>query len=289
MLPSASILSDFWHDQLVDHHRQALFLVLVAFLGSFAFIRLSARLSRSPRFAWWPGSVVSESGVHLHHLVWGIGLMLAAGPLGFATYDVSPWRGGCAVGFGIGAGLTVGEVALWVYLRDVYWSQEGRSSIDAAVVAVAAMLLVLLGGRPFGVGSGSVAELVVSLGVAVLVLAVAAICLLKARLLHGVVGLFIFPIAIYGAVRLGKPGSSWARRFYGDRNPGKQARALARFAPDRRTERFMERFRDAVGGATDERHEAKVAQDLAAAEAAAELRRRAEGRVAAAETDAPAP
>jgi hypothetical protein len=46
---SASILSDFWHDQLVEHSRQGLFLVLVGFLGSFGFIRLSARLGRSPR------------------------------------------------------------------------------------------------------------------------------------------------------------------------------------------------------------------------------------------------
>src|SRR5215217_5886188 len=77
---SASILSDFWHDQLVEHSRQGLFLVLVGFLGSFGFIRLSARLGRSPRVPWWPGSVVSDSGVHLHHLVWGICLMIGPAP-----------------------------------------------------------------------------------------------------------------------------------------------------------------------------------------------------------------
>lgn len=286
MSASASILSDFWQDQLVDHHRQALFLVLVAFLASFAFIRVSARLGRSPRFAWWPGSVVSESGVHLHHLVWGIGLMLVAGPLGFATYYVSPWREVCAVLFGIGAGFTVDEFALWVYLKDVYWAREGRSSIDAAIVAAAGMLLVLLGGRPFGVGSGSVAQLVFSLGVAALVLVVVAACFAKHRVLHGAIGCFLWPLAIYGAVRLGKPESLWARRFYGDRNPRKQARAQARFPPDRRSARFMERVRDAIGGETDERYQAKVAERLAAAEAAEEVRRRAD-RAAAAKLDAP--
>jgi hypothetical protein len=49
-------------------------------------------------------------------------------------------------------------------------------------------------------------------------------------------------------MRLGKPNSAWARRRYGDRNPGRQAAAVKRFPPDRRTQRFKERFRDVVGG-----------------------------------------
>jgi hypothetical protein len=73
-----------------------LFLVLVCFLGSFGFIRLSARLGRSPRVALWPLSVVSDGGAHLHHLVWRICLMLAGGTLGFAMIDTSPWRELCA-------------------------------------------------------------------------------------------------------------------------------------------------------------------------------------------------
>src|SRR3954468_12245388 len=161
MSASASFLSDFWHDQLVAHDRQALFLVLISFLAAFGFIRLSARLSRSPRFEWWPGSVVSESGVHLHHLVWGICLMLAGGALGFALYGSSPGLEICAALFGIGAGLTVDEFALWVYLDDVYWAREGRSSIDAAVVAAVTMLLVVLGARPIGVSGSSVADVAV--------------------------------------------------------------------------------------------------------------------------------
>ena len=142
---SASFLSTFWNDQLVEHERQGIFLVLVGFLGSFGFIRLSARLGRSPRFPWWPGSVVSDSGVHLHHLVWGICLMTASGALGFALFDSSPWFEVCAACFGIGAGLTFDEFALWIYLEDVYWAREGRRSIDAAVVAGAGLLLVTLG------------------------------------------------------------------------------------------------------------------------------------------------
>ena len=162
---SASFLSTFWNDQLVEHERQGIFLVLVGFLGSFGFIRLSARLGRSPRVPWWPGSVVSDSGVHLHHLVWGICLMTASGALGFALFDSSPWFEVCAACFGIGAGLTFDEFALWIYLEDVYWAREGRSSIDAAVVAGAGLLLVLLGAVPLEVDTGSAAgDIVVARG-----------------------------------------------------------------------------------------------------------------------------
>src|SRR4051795_7880745 len=159
----AWILSDFWYDQLVSHHRQALFIVLVSFLLSFGLIRLSARLGRSPRFEWWPGSVVSDGGVHLHHLVWGIWLMLAGGALGFALFDSSGWREVAAAVFGIGAGFTIDEFALWVYLDDVYWAEEGRSSIDATVIAAAGMLLVLLGVSPFSFETGSASAVIGSI------------------------------------------------------------------------------------------------------------------------------
>src|SRR3954467_8211456 len=156
----ASFVTDFWDEQLVSHHRQGLFLVLISFLGAFVFIRVSARLGRSPRFPWWPGSVVSDGGVHLHHLVWGIWLMLAGGALGFALFDESGWRELAAAVFGIGAGFTIDEFALWVYLDDVYWAEEGRTSIDAAVIAAALMLMVLIGVRPFQIGTDNVTEVV---------------------------------------------------------------------------------------------------------------------------------
>src|SRR3954452_9676224 len=135
----ASMLSDFWHDQLVSQDKQGLFFVLACFLVSFGFIRMSARLGRSPRVPWWPGSVVSDSGVHLHHLVWGICLMLAAGTLGFALFQRSPGLEICAVLIGVGARRTGDEVALWTHLDDVYWTKEGPASIDAGVIAATLM------------------------------------------------------------------------------------------------------------------------------------------------------
>jgi hypothetical protein len=244
----ASIFTDFWQDQLVEHDRQALFMVLVGFLGSFVFIRVSTRLMRSPKVPWWPGSIVSESGLHLHHLVFGIVTMMAAGTLGFALFQVSPWFEICALAFGIGVGLTIDEFALWVHLDDVYWAEEGRRSIDATVVAAVAMAMIFFGIRPFEVETGSVGITVFSILIAVIIFAVAGICFLKDRILHGIIGFFFLPVGIYGAMRLAKPDSAWARRRYRTRRPGKQVLAEKRFPPDRRTQRFKERFRDVVGG-----------------------------------------
>jgi hypothetical protein len=282
MSASASIFSDFWQDQLVSHHRQALFIVLVSFLFSFGFIRFSSRMGRSSRFEWWPGSVVSDSGVHLHHLVWGIWLMIGGGVLGFALFESDGWRELSAAVFGIGAGFTIDEFALWVYLDDVYWAEEGRSSIDAAVIAAALMVMVLVGARPIEIGTDSASEVIFGGLLMLVLLLLVGTCFAKHRLVHGAIGFFLWPLAIYGAARLGKPGSTYAKRWYGERRPKKQAKAERRFSPSRRTERFKERVRDWIGGETNEVYRAKLAEAAATEQAVAEIRQRA-AHVAAAE------
>ena len=85
------------------------FVALGAFLASFLFIRTSARLIRSPKVPWWPGSVKTSGGLHLHHLVWGIVLLMLSGFLRFVTDPASPWAEFLAAAFGIGAGLTLDD------------------------------------------------------------------------------------------------------------------------------------------------------------------------------------
>jgi hypothetical protein len=277
-MTTASVFTDFWN-RLERHDEMALFLVFLGFILSFAFIRMSTRLMRSPRVPWWPGSVVSEGGLHIHHLVFGIIAMMAAGTLGFAAAGNSPWAEICAAVFGVGVGLTIDEFALWVHLDDVYWSREGRSSIDATVIAAAAMMLILLGFTPFTVDTSSAGEVVFSLAGVIVLFLVVAISFAKQRYMHGIVGFFVFPIAVYGASRIGKPRSPWARRFYGERRPAKQAKSEARFHPGRRTDRFKEAFRDIVGGKPSEGLTAARDEALAATrEAGEEMRERAKGR-----------
>jgi hypothetical protein len=262
MLFIASVFGDFWDDQLVEHGRQWVFLVLLGLLGSFGFIRLSTRLMRSPRVPWWPGSVVSDSGVHVHHLVFGIVLMMLAGTLSFGGFATDVIYGICAVAFGIGMGLTIDEFALWVYLKDVYWAKEGRSSVDAAVIATTLMGLVLTGAHPLEIDSTEDASSTLGIVVtAVVIVGCIFICFMKKRIAHGVFGFFFQPIAIYGALRLGKPDSGWARRFYGKRNPKKQERSERRFDPGRRTERFKEWLRTLIGGSTEADYEEKLKRE----------------------------
>jgi lysyl-tRNA synthetase class 2 len=238
---------------------------------------MSTRIIRSERVSWWPGNIESEGGVHVHHLVFGIVTMMVAGTLAFVADGRTPFTEICALGFGIGVGLTIDEFALWVHLEDVYWEREGRSSIDATVIVAAAMLLVVLGANPLAIDTGSPGVVAGSILVTAFVFAMVVICFLKGRVMHGVVGFFVFPIAIYGAWRIGKPSSTWARHRYGERRPKKQAKAEERFHPGRRTERFKEAFRDIVGGKPSEGL-AAVGGEAAAAtrEAGAEVRERAE-------------
>jgi hypothetical protein len=203
--------------------------------------------------------------------------MMIAGTLGLAALGDSPYAEICAFLFGVGAGLTIDEFALWVYLEDVYWAEEGRSSIDATVIAAAGMMLILLGFSPFSFDTGSVEETVASILGAAAVFALVAICFAKQRVLHGAVGFFVFPVALYGALRLGKPGSPWARRRYRERRPAKQVDAEERFRPDRHTERFKNAFRDIVGGKPNEGVSAATEEALATTrEAVEEVRQRAE-------------
>lgn len=219
---------------------EAAFLVLLSFLCSFGFIRTSARLTRS--VSWWPGGVQTEGGVHLHHLVWGIVLLLLCGFTAFATALESPWWQITAVGFGIGAGFTLDEFALWVRLQDVYWSDEGRASLDAVIMAAVFAGLVVVGVQPWGLDeSGSI----FGTGLWVIVtVGLAGITFMKGRLLLGLLGIFIVPFGLWGAVRLATPSSPFAKRY----GPDKLARAKERYRPDRRSARLASDFLNAIGG-----------------------------------------
>ena len=217
------------------------FLVLVSFLLSFLAIRTSARLTRS--VSWWPGGVQS-GGVHIHHLVWGICLMMFSGFLAFAAPLESPWWDIVAIAFGIGVGFTLDEFALWVHLEDVYWSQEGRSSLDAVIVAAAFAALVVLGTNPFGLDDpASITGTAVAVA---LILGLAVACFLKGRVLLGVIGVFIPVVALLGAFRLAHPSSPWAHWRY---RGAKLERARARFDPSRRAGRWQTRLGNLVAGA----------------------------------------
>jgi hypothetical protein len=236
---------DLFSDK-VEPGRECAFLVLLAFLSSFLFIRTSARMIRDPRITWWPGNV-EAGGVHIHHFVWGIGLLLIGGFMAFVSDLYAPWWQVTAIMFGVGAGLTLDEFALWLRLEDVYWSTEGRESIDAVVVAALVAGLIVLGIQPFDLDeTASVAGTTAAVA---LVLGIAAIAFAKGRILLGALSLFVPVAGLIAAARLAKPNSPWARRRYTGARTHKLDRARARFEADGRSERLGGRLRNLIGGA----------------------------------------
>jgi hypothetical protein len=232
----------------VEPGRECAFLVLLSFLVAFLFIRTSARLIRNPNVTWWPGNV-EAGGLHIHHLVWGISLVLIGGFAAFVSDLYAPWWQATAIIFGVGAGLTLDEFALWLRLEDVYWTEQGRESIDAVIVATLVAGLVVLGVQPFDLDE--TASIAGTTAAVVLVLGIASIAFAKGRILLGVISLFIPLAGLIAAARLAKPASPWARRRYRGSRAHLLERARERFEPDRRTEVLGNRLRNLIGGTPD--------------------------------------
>ncbi len=185
-------------------------ILLGSMLLSFGFIRFSTRMIRA-EVSWWPGNV-SPGGLHIHHLVFGIVLLLFSGFLNFVLQPASPWFEILAGLFGVGTGLTLDEFALWLHLEDVYWTEEGRSSVDAVIFAAIIGGGIIIGFVPLDAGDGGSTLAIVT---TVLVdLGICAIVALKGKYSAAVIGMFIPPVAWVGAIRLAAPGSWWAKRRY---------------------------------------------------------------------------
>jgi hypothetical protein len=208
-------VEQLWDDitRAYDHHiqvpgKETHFLILLAFVCSFGFIRTSAHMIHA-QVSWWPGNVETKSGTHVHHLVWGILLLLSMGYLGISTDLPSPWFEFVAIGFGIGMGLTMDEFALWLNLQDVYWPDKGRQSIDAVVITTGMLVIALLG-LEFWIavwdavlvlaGVDQTGHLWIAVPIQAIGVALAIVCFRKGRKLAGIVGLFVPLVALIGAV-----------------------------------------------------------------------------------------
>jgi hypothetical protein len=239
--PPAAFEIELTGNFLADPGQRGGFLVLAGLLGGFLFIRTSARMIRA-QVSWWPGNVQTSGGLHIHHLVWGIVTVMLTGFLGFALEPDSPWREILEVLFGIGCGLTLDEFALWLHLEDVYWTQEGRSSVDAVVVAVLIGGLVVAGAAPFDTGEGgSVAAIA---GVVAFNLVFVVVAAVKGKLFSALVGTFVPIVSIVASVRLARPASRWARRQYTE--DGRKAGEARR--RDIRVRGIQDRMLNLIGG-----------------------------------------
>lgn len=153
-------ISSGYQRHIIDEHQQPQLLLLIAFLLTFATVRIITHSIRAGRWKHVFKNITSSSGTHLHHLVPGILLVLGSGYLGVALPQTIA-REPLAVLFGIGAALTLDEFALWFHLEDVYWTQEGRESVDAVIIAATLIGIGILGwqfwldiGRAIGTVAG---------------------------------------------------------------------------------------------------------------------------------------
>lgn len=146
-------MGDWYQTTFVETGRSAAPWLLIGFVVTYAVtrwitLRIRARTLSGAGGASSPIKDVHIGGVHVHHQVWGILLVLLTGLLEFRFQPSSPWVDVLAVCFGAGAALALDEFALWLHLEDVYWSEEGRKSIDAVLLAAVVGLVLLVSGWP---------------------------------------------------------------------------------------------------------------------------------------------
>jgi hypothetical protein len=130
-----------------SERRERLFLASIGFMVTFGIVRGITHLIRA---GVGPFHNVTSGGLHIHHLVWGILILILVGYVWLIEQGVgSNWIASVtAILFGVGAALTLDEFALWLNLQDVYWTGAGRESIDAVIIFIS-LLSVGIWGGPF--------------------------------------------------------------------------------------------------------------------------------------------
>ena len=230
----------FEHD-IIGRGRLPLLCCLIAFILTFFVTRTFTRLirrrastGRPPR--WWEPRNIRIGHKHIHHVVVGVVMVMISG-ITLVTLSVNGTEAeftAIAIVFGIGAALVLDEYALILHLSDVYWEEDGRTSVDAVFAAVAVGGLLVLGLHPLmffiSLWQDTTHSMVLRAGVVfamVLTLPLAVLVVLKGKVWTGLIGMFFVPLLFIGAIRLSRPQAPWARYLYMTRL-GKMSRALER-------------------------------------------------------------
>ncbi|MEV6808345.1 hypothetical protein [Streptomyces sp. NPDC051129] len=246
-------MGHWWVRNIVEPGKLPLLLALAAFVLTFAATRAVTRLIRAGK---GPFGNVRAGGLHIHHVVPGVVLTVVGGFGAVASDRHGAGGAVSAVLFGMGAGLVLDEFALLLHLDDVYWSAEGRKSVEVVVLTAALVGLLLAGFSPFGVDNLTREELTDRTTAVANIAAnfvLSLVALGKGKTRTALFGVIVPLVALVGAVRLARPGSPWARRCYG-RRPRARARAVLRaYRHDRRWAGPRRAVQDWIGGRPDPR------------------------------------
>jgi hypothetical protein len=237
---------------IIEPGKLPLLLALVSFVLTFLITRGITRLIRAGKGPF--RNVSGSGGLHIHHVVPGVILTIIGGFGAVAGGQHGFGSALAAVIFGIGAGLVLDEFALVLHLADVYWTEAGRKSVEMVVLTASLVGLLLIGFSPLGVDNLSDdqeqnrATVIVNV---VVNFVFALIALFKGKTRLAVFGVIVPVIALIGAVRLARPGSSWAKRFYRRRPRARAKSTLRAYHHDRRWLGPRRAFQDWIGGAPD--------------------------------------
>jgi hypothetical protein len=139
-------LAELYTFHFQNERRERLFLASIGFLVTFGIVRGITYMIRA---GVGPFHNVTSGGLHIHHLVWGILILLVVGYVWLIELGVgSSWVASLtAMAYGIGAALTLDEFALWLNLQDVYWERAGRESVDAVIIFASLLSIGIWGGQ----------------------------------------------------------------------------------------------------------------------------------------------
>jgi hypothetical protein len=239
-------MASWWHRDIIAAGKLPLMLCFLAFVITFVTTRMITRMIRDGR---GPFRNVTTGGTHIHHSVPGIILLIIGAFISVGGPPSLAWHSFAAVLIGIGTSLVLDEFALILHLQDVYWSGEGQLSVEAVSLAAACLGLALCGFSPFGVAGANQIELTFRLtatGILAVDGVLAFICVLKGKYRTALFGLFLPPVGVIGALRLGRPSSIWARHRYHGKRLERAARRTADF--DRRWAPLQTDWVDLIGG-----------------------------------------
>jgi hypothetical protein len=237
----------WWHRDVIAAGKLPLMLCFIAFVMTFAITRLITRLIRDQRGPFH--NDVTAGGTHIHHAVPGLVLLIIGAFLAVGDSASLAERSVAGVLVGIGVSLVLDEFALILHLQDVYWSGEGQLSVEVVSLTAGCLGLALTGFSPFGVPGVDHTELTVRLGATGLLIIDAVlviICVLKGKYPTALLGIFLPPLALIGALRLARPSSAWARRRYHGNEMSRAQRRTAEF--DQRWDPVRTKWEDLVGG-----------------------------------------
>ncbi len=231
----------WFENDIIARGRLPLLCCLIAFIVTFfitrscvRYIRRRADTGSPPK--WWQPRNIHIGPKHIHHVVVGVVLVMVSGVtlVALSVDGHEPEFTSAAILFGIGAALVLDEYALILHLSDVYWEEDGRTSVDAVFAAVAVGGLLVLGLHPLmffinlwhDTTHSPVLRAAVIAGM-VLTPPLAVVVLLKGKVWTGLIGMFFVVLLVVGAIRLSRPHAPWARWRYTTR-PDRMRRALER-------------------------------------------------------------